>query len=114
MEARLLDALVAEKIFGWENNFNGPTFLGERGNQIYADTGDWKVIDCPCYSTDIEDAWLIAIKLTSEGKDFEFNGSEYLGTSWWTARFDYTYLSRNLSPARAICLAALRSVGIEV
>ncbi len=57
MEAgRELDALIAEKVMGWENNKDGPTYYGHRHEQIWA-MNEVPVYDCPAYSTDIAAAW---------------------------------------------------------
>ncbi len=101
---RELDVLIAEKIFGWENNKDGPIFYGARNDQIYADTGDWKVIDCPCYSTNIEDAWEVFERVTILGSVYKAE------TPFWGCGDTPI---RALSAPMAICLAALYSIGYK-
>jgi hypothetical protein len=115
-----LDALVAEKVMGWENNKEGPTFFGARADQIWADSGDWKVIDCPCYSTDIAAAWEVIEHLQSRGYSFSliwdahetskvFYISNYyngLPCRGWKNREDFEIVED--SAPLAICLAALK------
>ena len=102
---RELDALVAEKVMGWEVE---PVQDGY-------DAGYWRIVkgesayereNIPSYSTSIADAWMVVEKFPS----IEIHTHEHGGVS---VRVDaYCYGNAPTAP-EAICKAALRAVGVE-
>lgn len=139
MTDRELDALVAEKVMGWD-------VLTTREFHRHGKSGD--VVDCgddgifvaerdrsattpfnP--STSISAAWSVVEQMRELGWhiDLDNDGSQKIGAeeSWtwnallWTDRDDYDgdgdgdWPTAHADTApRAICLAALRAVGVEV
>lgn len=128
MEAgRELDALVAEKIMGWKwytiDTFAPDAFLRHPEHvsspDWYQTTDEYRhpqwVQSVWHYSTDISSAWLLAEKLRIAVMPDENNG-------WIAARWspDETYYDiaaceshANTAPL-AICLAALKAVGVAI
>lgn len=130
---RELDALVAEKVFGWEwvedlpsrtGNRRGGKFLGSPGfsdrNPSMARTArckhlaEWCYNDVENYSTDIGAAWKVVEKIQSTGLVFEI--SSLLNGGYNAGFYKEPYgdgkcvLGIKEAP-RAICLAALKAVG---
>ena len=110
MTDRELDALVAEKV------------MGLRIGKFQADHCD----DCgpERYSTSIAAAWEGVEKMRARDERLTFfeMGSEPKGKLYY-CQFDFwkepdaayaTATAKDPSPARAICLAALKAVGVEV
>jgi hypothetical protein len=131
---RELDALIAEKVMGWSRNLDDK--YGERpwkrpdGTQVVTD-----FLSAPCdmkmpkYSTDIAAAWQVAEKLklcvwpTNKGRWFVFQEDfdEDYGDEYWFGgdSIDETVkTTRNGAvadtAALAICLSALKFLGIEI
>lgn len=137
---RELDALVAEKVMGWKRvekphkfgtgitiHLRAPGKPEEPNTVCEYITGD---IAAPClpsefipkYSTDIAAAWYVVEKIKhngpAEAKDMdatltieEADGEWWVGWRWheWTG----DGASAQSAP-HAICLAALKAVGVEV
>lgn len=112
---RELDALVAEKMMGLEiANYTGETHEGIRVIRV---NNPSKVVLAPKpYSTDIAAAWEVVEKMASVANE-------------WTFEFRYTNVAvrvtdNNLNgisvlevqdtAPHAICLAALKAVGVEI
>ena len=144
MEAgRELDALVAEKVMGWRKEYMFPAErvrgedLPDRGALVWRESGQksykWLVEDRDCWipeecpedgfhpSTDIAAAWLVVERLAQEWdvEIYRFQ-SMAINSAYWVCKFgelvDYepTYFAQALSAPHAICLAALKAVGVDV
>lgn len=101
-----LDRLVAEKIMGAriipdEVNYRG---CYEEYSPPLPDNTQWR--DLGHYSTKIDDAWAIVEKLRLTVKPRGSYG-------WWASTGSLGWEQADTAPL-AICLAALRSHGIEV
>lgn len=108
---RELDALIAEKVFGlkieWEHYAAGsrPMVIEEdvRGNKM-----------APHYSTQIADAWLVVEKMKTNNYCFTLYDAY---DPEWAALFSPRDAELNLAEAAtaplAICLSALKAVGVE-
>jgi len=123
---RELDALVAEKVMGWKwlerDEFNEYRHLTPNGQKIQ--------VAVPRYSTDIAAAWQIVEKIKFMQPGWEIYGLkpdhlqkftiEYNGFGWragWApVKLDgnMTIEAEAEAAPHAICLAALRAVGVEV
>ncbi len=116
MTDRELDAWVAEKVMGLENNKDGPFYGGHNKGQIWA-MNEVPVIDCPLYSSDISATWEIVDRLRSEGHDFVIASYKQSGHDHWyvkiNAKPEMYYIAQgdNLSAPKAICEAALKAMG---
>lgn len=102
MTDRELDAMVAEKVMGWTLHGVAPS----GGRVLIAPSG---AMGIPNYSTDISAAWQVVEKMRSKRIHFEM-GSTIPGD--WTAYFNNDRATDKSAP-RAICLAALKAVGVE-
>lgn len=114
---RELDALVAEKVMGIQKiPFNPEThvIIGMKDHRP-----DW-TITCPNYSTDISAAWDVVKELSTRfnitvatirsPSELEYQVSFYtLGE-----KPEFKAMEYSESESHAICLAALKAVGIEV
>ena len=108
-----LDALVAEKVMGWERRggawvpekWDDPSSLPPGVITTQPHFYFWKP------STDIAAAWMVVEKMNC---DFRFDWNH--GEGVYCASFGTNkYVGcDNKSPARAICLAALKAVGVQV
>lgn len=127
VEGRELDALVAERVMGWENVAKLPMYsLGENGEgeaTLEADGFEWRgdVLGfertVPQYSTGIFSAWLVVEAMAKRGfharlktpftpDDPYFAGFTPHGSTGWSGRGDYEASGETLP--LAICLAALQ------
>lgn len=107
MEAgRELDALVAEQVMGLRY-VQGPHPT------------------IPRYSTDIAAAWHVVDKMGWSYCYFELGhqpfdafsdgeGGDYPVSSYWYCSAEQEYRAEGASPPHAICLAALKAVGVDV
>jgi Phage ABA sandwich domain len=96
MNLREIDRLVAEKVMGWE-----------AGKYAY---GSWFP------TTNIADAWKVVEKLSKDGFEFqvwrEKNGKYNVE---FAKDFFYVFgFAESETAPLAICLAALKAVGVEV
>ena len=115
MNNREIDRLVAEKVMGWTHLPNQAEFWYPPGvhplSNIYGHT-------VPSYSTSISDAWLVVERMREMGYNFHASvsaeGSKVAAT--FLASNDPLPVSRWTldSMPMSICLAALRSLGVEV
>jgi hypothetical protein len=112
---RELDALVAEKVMGWT---------------YYPLAGRWAVPnsrpesntvanpDFPRYSADIAAAWEVVEKLGNEGcyigASIQLSPNGRAGCSFHSPDTGDHAMIWNDSAPRAICLAALKAVGVKV
>lgn len=127
---RELDALVAEKVMGWERITDGALIWWEKdGKRGHPDS---YFNSFPCYSTDISAAWQVVekIPMTIYAPNAYYANSEYRNNvNWrdeekgwnWTAEanipdpktaFDESVEAQGLTAPHAICLAALKAVEV--
>lgn len=105
---RELDALVAEKVMGYPGD----------GNVWYV-TGDYANPDSiPEYSTDIAAAWEVVEKMKHSSWSFSIRSSDdceaefSLNDGKFLQNADTVGMGRGDTAPYAICLAALKAVGI--
>ena len=108
-----LDALVAEKVMGWRMDDNKHLNLAWDPKRSPNDG-----LRCiPDYSTDIAAAWEVVEKLDT----LALSRGDIADISVWVAQFvtegpGYPVNIQAIAktPTHAICLAALKAVGVEV
>ena len=98
---RELDALVAEKVMGWTNVRFICHGLSLRG-EVDGEPSE-KV---PFYSVDIDAAWDVVEKIGTSFTLERYNR--------WYVEFGDRYSAAADTAPHAICLAALKAVGVEV
>lgn len=123
MTDRELDALVAEKVIGlllWDPalSFVKPCWIKQK-NDVPTLSEIGAGISLPHYSTDISAAWEVVENMKTRGFDYELSGcsSEEGGIAiFQPCPEDTKDRFRGDAPtiSRAICLAALNAVGVEV
>lgn len=107
MENREIDRLIAEKVMGWE--------VGEFPNinviEAYSPHGVLQISDDWSPSTDIQDAWYVVEEL-----DYDIKVTKYKSHVYQCHIFIPNNVQMVIAETApmAICLAALKSVGIEV
>jgi hypothetical protein len=116
-----LNALVAEKVMGYKSRSN------EAGT-VYTTPNSYEVLaarDLPDYANNIAAAWQVALKVSSL---HGYNVTIHVGDEVWIERAvetddgnthlvtwqDVARVGTVEGDARAICLAALEAVGVEV
>jgi hypothetical protein len=109
MNLREINWFVAEKVMNWHvwENEDGELMV-TKGYGCYS--------HCPSFSTNIADAWQAVEKLSKDGFDFqvwrEKNGKYNVE---FTKDFFYSFgFAESETAPLAICLAALKAVGVEV
>lgn len=118
MTDRELDALVAEKVMGWKIEGRPIRLSGGHFDDVRI-PADGTVKMLPSYSTDIAAAWQVVEKVRElNGWPFilESHGDPGAPGRWW-AYFQKTIGDRSVNghgheAPRAICLAALKAVGV--
>jgi len=118
MEAgRELDALVAKKVMGWHRDAFD-TYLYPPDRIECPDRYRCPFIDkeTPGYSTDVAVAWTIVRKLVGDG--FKVDISDYpsnsvVGFAPPATQDDPDYVCGS-TISHAICLAALKAVGVDI
>lgn len=134
---RELDALVAEKVMGWRRE--DKAMMHGIIQTVFVDTktDHARSITCGCVedfhpSKDISAAWLVVEKMAQDGDEhptciqkglpafgdhatpFEVY-KNYAGYPGWTCYFhDYEVCAHADTAPLAICLAALKAVGVEM
>jgi hypothetical protein len=107
---RELDMLIAEKVMGYEYH---PTkrYMAPKN---YRDRDGFRVWDedIPHYSTDIAAAWEVVTKLAEEGKQIRISNKAMGNNYWWS--YIEEGAAQGESAPHAICLAALKALGVEV
>ena len=112
MTDRELDVLVAEKVMGWYTGTRPGMWVSSVGVE-----GEWELkseIMLPSFTASISAAWAVGEKLGG------LWGVGYgPGRKDWTAYFQInidhpTHRASDKSAAKAICLAALEAVGVDV
>jgi len=124
MEAgRELDALIAVEVMGFTRHQAGTyikSFAGKSTGipspvECFTDRGTFAFNTPPAYSTDIASAFDVVEKLQSQDWAFILDNMHgHLGH--WQAHFEWAravYQADADTPSHAICLAALRVVGIN-
>lgn len=110
MEAgREMDALVAEKVMGWEKVHNNPVVWGDSWYGIDGDA----LMRLPHYSTDIAAAWQVVEKVIA-GDEYEIgfeNGQHYAKLGSAKGGYAWAGQATGTTAPHAICLAALKAVG---
>lgn len=112
---REIDALIATEIMGWR------LVLNSSGEQVGVCCPPyWFPVSPPKYSSDISAAWEVVEKMALIGfEDFNLDTSYVPGGWKWTCYFfdslgkDAESRRRDTAPL-AICIAALKTKGIEV
>lgn len=105
MKNRELDVLVAKHVMKLDVE-------AAVAGQILDDDCGCK-IEIPHYSTDIAAAWDVVEKLKIKGFDFVLHWKTAWECIFWFGR-DKWFESNCETAPRAICLAALKAVGVEV
>lgn len=120
---RELDALVAEKVMGWKQyTFPDAEWCqGYAGKQYWQDgvttvtcTNEDGTPNCPNYSTNIAAAWAVIEKLRAREPLFRFFMDYNPQALWCVNIAPFPPVTRCESPSHAICLAALRAVGVSI
>jgi len=128
--SREIDALIAEHVMGWKQVETGPYSY-----QWEDDLGQyWDITEkgpFPHYSTDIAAAWEVYMKIFNVHKTKHNNGDILIVgvnpyVNYRIQRTKYPFITGYMNydcidiyseadtPAMAICLAALKSKGVEV
>lgn len=127
---RELDALVAEKVMGWNRDHEKRKLSYYYGDDLYAQDLITKLTDVeiPSYSTDIAAAWEVVERFQEEHGLLMFLRANPNGTyeislecngvcrdDWKDAACEFYGSSSGLDSApHAICLAALKAVGAKI
>lgn len=124
MSARERDALVAEKVMGWTLKERNEWFDGDQSTGWYAPFEWGQPLDEFMPSSDISAAWEAVEKLNDK---FDFRCHTRAGYSGIWAAFgynpehhdemgdgDFPFGAFEPSLPHAICLAALKAVGVEI
>lgn len=123
---RELDALIAEKVMGWENvHKHGSRLVGipptQPGIPVCLAGGE-----IPPYSTDIAAAWEVVEKLQKDNPFWKTSNYEGWmnfnlgpttgndGFGWYANFGDSNTIAYGKTAPHAICLAALKALGVEV
>jgi len=112
---RKLDRLIAEHVMGWKK---GRKFANGNGEWIIDGKVDFRTWDLtPDFSTKIEAAWWVVEKMKAEGmvviiKADGLRTGDY--NPGWTVLVDNQSRTDADTAPHAICLAALKAVGVEV
>jgi hypothetical protein len=109
---RELDALIADKVMGWEKC---------NESYLYFDGVIFRTLELTSYgkfepSTDIADAWLVVEKLRDKNLEIHLE-SQYnsFGERVYFCEFSNILVAKEAETAPlAICLAALKACGVEV
>ncbi|HEY8542624.1 MAG TPA: hypothetical protein VIL29_09590 [Pseudothermotoga sp.] len=116
MKLREIDRLVAEKVMGWEPYYDDGdliSFITDAGSLFFSDDDEceWNP------TTTIQHAWQVVEKLIDNGYDFTiYNHNKEFNVEINIEEDDkhlWFYGEANSAPL-AICLAALKAVGVEV
>lgn len=121
--SRELDALIAEKVMGWEmvdatiyrwwGLVMGPKEFSTIRAVALIPPGETEIQLVPSYSTDIEAAWEVVESLQIKGYGFILDNMEhFLGN--WQAHFELNanaWAEEANSAPLAICRAALKAIG---
>jgi len=113
IKQRKIDRLVAENVMGWELTYYTTT----DEPKLEGIKADGKMDEVPNYSTNIADAWQVVEKLIDKDYDFSiYNHNKEFNVEINIVEDDkhlWFYGEADSAPL-AICLAALKAVGVEV
>lgn len=128
MSERKIDALVAEKVFGCRTDWDCGFCVDGIDHEIHGDKRPWcncekekhysnsEGLDTLFYSSDISAAWAVVEKMRES--EFSIFGISIDGTDEYSCGFGKTWPCQSegfsKSAPMAICLAALKAVGVEV
>lgn len=113
MSARERDALVAEKVMGHQVIYSVPDNYGHAYTKIKRRIG---AVDCPYYTEKISAAWEVVEKMRSLGwyPEIIYDPDSTLWQVWMShAALDASFQD-DVSVTDAICLSALRAVGVDI
>lgn len=106
MTNRELDALIREKVMGEEC---------KKGGSWYSTGGEWREWTP---SSDMSHAWEVVEKMDVLGWCCQIAnntvGDEKFSAHFWWNKMYASKMAFANSPSKAICLAALKAVGVEV
>lgn len=118
MNLREIDRLIAEKVMGWEPVYDDGdliSFVTEFGTLFFSDDdeSEWSP------TIDIADAWKVVEKIIEQFGSYSLtkikDGGHYCEVLYWNhGAFDVIAEAEAKTAELAICLAALKSVGVEV
>ncbi|WP_199426265.1 BC1872 family protein [Thermaerobacillus caldiproteolyticus] len=114
MNLREIDRLVAEHVMGWEPVYDDGdliSFVTEFGILFFSDDDEreWSP------TIDIADAWQVVEKLNEDDFDFQVWREKGKYNVEFSKDFFYLYgFAESETAPLAICLAALKAVGVEV
>lgn len=128
MTARERDALVAEKVMGWIDFWEGEGFVMGYPPNEQAMGIEGERAPVPPYTTDIAAAWQVLERMTDPSRDDQCTFQMRRITDWDDPTWGYDVrFGRKYDPTRqpdriawahtapeAICIAALKAVGIGV
>jgi hypothetical protein len=108
MTPRQRDALVAEKVMGWIKSTERPQRWITDYGALHEDY--WRP------TSSIAAAWEVVEKMRSNGWEFELDSDVDRINEWCATFVTLSAVERGISPKapEAICLAALRAVGVDV
>jgi Phage ABA sandwich domain len=113
MNTREIDRLVAEKVMGWKWEYN------DMLNRYVSrdEKGFWHLNFCP--STDLLDAWQVVEKIIEQFGSYSLtkikDGGHYCEVLYWNnGAFDVIAEVEAETAPLAICLAALKAMGVEM
>lgn len=109
MDNKEIDRLVAEKVMGWrKETYFPPTELADSYDVWVKSETEYDYVERFNPSTNIRDAWFVAEKFeyAQVVKDGGHFYAEVANERYWMGDFE--------NAPMAICLAALKSVGVSV
>lgn len=109
MDLRKIDALVAEKVMGWDTQ----EFKNIRTVIAYVEGDEITISEDFCPTEDIQDAWKVVEKLKDKYTFSIYQVKEKYSVSF-ESLYRATHSGNHEDVSMAICLAALKAVGVEV
>lgn len=117
LDLREIDRLIAEKVMGWETQ----EFKNIGVVTAYTEYGEMLIPDDFSPSEDIQDAWVVVEKLRESKTFLLCDAMDKEDNLIYCASFQYNDNYHSISheactntAPMAICLAALKAVGVEV
>lgn len=124
MDNREIDKLIAVNLFGWKKwKFQNPSRIPGQVAFEYEtlvppeyDGSNLQHLNMiiPHYSTDISAAWQVVEELHKRKDYVSFTIGHNINYETYTARYGTQIWVENIFAPMAICLAALKAVGVEV
>lgn len=120
MDNREIDKLIAEKVMGWRVFKTTEEWqkAGSPTGQKITVLDQTPKFEIPHYSTDIAAAWQVVEKMHSDGNHVQVWRNK--NNNFWRAsmRFEHgkwgKYFTQANTAPLAICLAALKAIGVTV